>query len=111
MAQWEQKRAFLFSHPRTASNLLQRIFSGQPDWLVSDYLFFDAFQYTRDAFDEVSMPLNEAPISTRVEHKCFVKDGLANLEKLLSQSNQGCKLFLGLLFIVRGFGKEKTHRI
>lgn len=78
MKPWEQKRVFLFSHPRTASNLFIRLVSGQPDWETSDYLFFDSFQYTRDAFDGVT--LEDVPESSREEHQSLVENGHRQLE-------------------------------
>ncbi|KAF7195489.1 hypothetical protein HII31_03083 [Pseudocercospora fuligena] len=84
MARWQQKRAFLFSHPRTASNLFTRILSGQSDWQVSDYLFFDAFQYTRDAFDGIS--LDDAADATRQEHTSLVGQGYKQLEAVMCSS-------------------------
>ncbi|KAK4635689.1 Pyrrolopyrazine biosynthesis cluster protein F [Fulvia fulva] len=84
MGQWQQNRAFLFSHPRTASNLLTRMLSAQPDWQVSDYLFFDAFQYTRDAFWGVD--LDDAPVSARQEHDKLMDQGHERLGEVLCSS-------------------------
>ncbi|CZT21422.1 uncharacterized protein RCC_07285 [Ramularia collo-cygni] len=81
MKPWEQKRVFLFSHPRTASNLLVRLLSNQPDWETSDYLFFDAFQYTRDAFD--GLELEDVPETARAEHSDLIEQGHQKLENFV----------------------------
>jgi hypothetical protein len=86
MAEWGQKRAFLFSHPRTASNLLTRILSDQPDWQVADYLFFDAFQYTRDAFS--GRRLEDVPRVSREEHAELISNAQEQLKAALQVANE-----------------------
>lgn len=41
---------FLFSHPRTASNLVTRLLSAQPGWIQTEYHFQDAFQFARKSY-------------------------------------------------------------
>lgn len=87
---WQQRRAFLFSHPRTCSNLLTRILSSQPEWTTSDYLFFDAFQYTRDAFAGVH--LEQVPESEREKHQDLVNNGFESLEDALKVSQENVRV-------------------
>lgn len=41
---------FFFPHTRTASHVLCRLLSKQPDWTQSNYHFFTAFNFARDKF-------------------------------------------------------------
>lgn len=50
--QWMQRRVFLFSHPRTASNLLIRMLSGQSGWQITTYHFLERFQFLRETLDD-----------------------------------------------------------
>ncbi|KIM77505.1 hypothetical protein PILCRDRAFT_825279 [Piloderma croceum F 1598] len=45
----QHHRIFIFSHPRTASNLFKRLFENHPDLSITDYTFFDAFLYGPEA--------------------------------------------------------------
>ncbi|KAF2758771.1 hypothetical protein EJ05DRAFT_510657 [Pseudovirgaria hyperparasitica] len=81
---WDQKRVFLFSHPRTASNLLTRILSKQPDWNISDYIFFDAHQYTRDTFDGIA--LEKVSRATWAEHTKLINHGHNHLHTFVRDS-------------------------
>lgn len=92
MKPWEQKRIFLFSHPRTASNLFIRLLSAQPDWETSDYLFFDSFQYTRDAFN--GFAFRNLPEAVRREHKSLVDRGHCQLEKFIHSAMNHVSRFL-----------------
>lgn len=62
---WVQRRAFLFSHPRTASNLLTRMLSGQSQWRITEYHFFDAFHFGRANFDDIE---EEAKLEADKKH-------------------------------------------
>ncbi|KJZ74635.1 hypothetical protein HIM_05985 [Hirsutella minnesotensis 3608] len=44
-----RRDVFLFSHPRTASNLVTHLLSQQPGWAQSEYHFRRAFHYARRA--------------------------------------------------------------
>jgi hypothetical protein len=79
---WAQRRAFLFSHSRTASNLLTRILSGQSDWCISDYHFFQAFQYARTNFNDVKDPDSLAE-NLKVEHDALLQQGHEKLEQAM----------------------------
>lgn len=46
-----QPDVFLFSHSRTASNLLCRLLSEQPGWIQSEYHYQDAFIWARKSFN------------------------------------------------------------
>ncbi|KAK2871817.1 hypothetical protein FQN49_002793 [Arthroderma sp. PD_2] len=46
-----RKDLFLFSHIRTASNLLYRLLSNQPGWTQSKNHFTDAFLYAKECFN------------------------------------------------------------
>ena len=39
----EHSRIFIFTHPRTASNLFMRLFESHPDLSVTKYIFNDTF--------------------------------------------------------------------
>jgi hypothetical protein len=84
---WTQRRAFLFSHPRTASNLLTRILSGQPNWCISDYHFFDAFQYARNNFNGIEHP-DELAGDVRAEHGALLRQGHESLAQVLASAAQ-----------------------
>ncbi|KAK5996009.1 Pyrrolopyrazine biosynthesis cluster protein F [Cladobotryum mycophilum] len=45
----QRRDIFLFSHPRTVSNLLCRLLSNQPGWSQSDYHFLKAFSFMRNS--------------------------------------------------------------
>lgn len=65
--------------------MLTRILSAQPEWDVADYFFFDAFQYTRDAFDGKSIE-DVSPGSWK-EHESLLKEGHERLEGFLEKSD------------------------
>lgn len=46
-----RRDVFLFSHPRTASNLLCHLLSNQPGWVETKYHFAGAFDLTREGLD------------------------------------------------------------
>jgi hypothetical protein len=84
---WTQRRAFLFSHPRTASNLLTRILSGQMSWCISDYHFFDAFQYARNNFNVIEHPDQPAE-DVRAEHGALLRKGHEQLAQAMASAAQ-----------------------
>lgn len=92
MRPWKQKRVFLFSHPRTASNLFIRLLSDQPEWAISDYLFFDSFQYTRSAFDGAA--LEDVPKAARAEHEDLVEKGRHQLEEFIGSAKEQVTIVL-----------------
>lgn len=47
-----RRNVHVFSHPRTASNLLCHLLSNQPGWTEAKYHFAPAFDLTRKSLDE-----------------------------------------------------------
>jgi hypothetical protein len=84
MAEWKQKRVFLFSHPRTASNLVTRILSAQLDWDVAGYCFFDAFLYSQKNF--AGKELETIPESLWEKHASLIEAGHKKMVEFFEQS-------------------------
>ncbi|KAK3191507.1 hypothetical protein K4F52_002322 [Lecanicillium sp. MT-2017a] len=70
---------FLFSHPRTASNLLCRLLSDQPGWAQSSYHFADAFTFARKSFNWA--PYEDITSEQRQEFENLLQKGLSKLEQ------------------------------
>lgn len=77
--EWVQRRAFLFSHPRTASNLLTRMLSGQTQWRIANYQFFDAFHYGREHFSDVRK-MDDVEADKRSRHDILIEQGRRKLK-------------------------------
>ncbi|KAK2865067.1 hypothetical protein FQN49_003945 [Arthroderma sp. PD_2] len=70
---------FLFSHARTASNLLCRLLSDQPGFMQSEYHFQPAFLFARKSFDWG--PLTDITDEQRREFDELHQEGMNNLQK------------------------------
>ena len=71
---------FLFSHPRTASNLLCRLLSDQPGWIQSEYHFQDAFKFARKSFNWG--PITDITHEQRQEFEHLLQRGFNKLQQV-----------------------------
>lgn len=69
---------FLFSTPRTLSNLLVKLLSDQPEWRYGTYYFHDALKYLKFTLGRIS--LEEATISQRQEYNDLLEQGFAKFQ-------------------------------
>lgn len=81
---WEQKRAYLFSHPRTTTNLLLRMLSGQSEWNLDGYFFYDAFIYAREKIAASS--LDDVPQAAWGHYKSLREDALQRTHSILEEA-------------------------
>ncbi|CEJ92241.1 hypothetical protein VHEMI07901 [[Torrubiella] hemipterigena] len=73
-----RRDVFLFSHPRTASNLLCHLLSNQPGWVETKYHFAGAFDLTRAGLD--NGPLGALDTEKRKELDEAMSSGMQALE-------------------------------
>ncbi|SMQ51363.1 unnamed protein product [Zymoseptoria tritici ST99CH_3D7] len=83
-AQWEQKRAYLFSHPRTTTNLLLRMLSGQSEWDLDGYFLYDAFIYARATI--AASPLDDVPQAAWDHYNSLREDALQRTHSILEEA-------------------------
>lgn len=83
--EWVQRRVFLFSHPRTASNLLTRMLSGQSEWHITDYHFFGAFHFGRENFKDVS-GIAELEADKRDQYDALMDEARRRLESSMEDA-------------------------
>ncbi len=79
-----RKDAFLFSSPRTLSNLLCHMLSAQPGWAQASYHYHDAFLYAFKEFvkgPEFVTPEVEAEVNKRLE------DGFQNMKSDMDKAH------------------------
>ncbi len=72
---------FLFSHPRTASNLLSRLLSDQPGWVQTEYHFQSTFIFAEKALNRT--PITEFTDEQRSEYGEMLKQGMESLDQAL----------------------------
>ncbi|SMY25003.1 unnamed protein product [Zymoseptoria tritici ST99CH_1A5] len=83
-AHWKQKRAYLFSHPRTTTNLLLRMLSGQSEWDLDGYFFYDAFIYAREKIAASS--LDDVPQAAWDHYHSLREDALQRTHSFLEEA-------------------------
>jgi hypothetical protein len=70
---------FLFSHPRTASNLLSRLLSDQPGWVQTEYHWQTTFMFAEKTFHHV--PITEFTEEQRHEYGSMLQSGMESFDK------------------------------
>lgn len=69
---------FLFSHPRSLSNLLVKLIGDQPHWKYGTYHFHDAYKYLK--FTLCKTPFDEASPQQQKEYHDLLHQGFVRLE-------------------------------
>ncbi|KFY08125.1 hypothetical protein V492_06524 [Pseudogymnoascus sp. VKM F-4246] len=88
-----ERDVFLFSHPRTASNLLCRLLSDQPGWIQSEYHFFDAYQFIRKSFNWG--PITGITNEQRQKFEDLLQRGFVELQQVRAATKaEGKRLFV-----------------
>lgn len=77
--QSRRRHVFLFTHPRTASNLLCRLLSDQPNWMQAEYHFRNAFTFARRSFNWG--PVIDIDEEQRVTFANLLQDGYNELQQ------------------------------
>lgn len=80
MGRASHRDIFLFSHPRTLSNLLCRLLSHQPGWSQSAYHFDDPSEFAIKSFGWG--PLSEAAPEQRQEFTRLVQASIDKLQEI-----------------------------
>lgn len=70
---------FLFSHPRTASNLLARLLSDQPGWVQADYHFQSTFIFAEKTLNRT--PITQLSDEQRSMYREMLCQGMETLAK------------------------------
>lgn len=78
-------RVFLFSHPRTASNLLVKLLSGQHGWAYDEYNFISPYLYAHSTVKD-SASLSDH--STWTEYTQMRTSALEKLESFFLDAEQ-----------------------
>lgn len=73
----KRRDVFLFSHPRTASNLLCHLLSDQPGWIQAHYHFETAFKFIRKSLDQG--PITDISREQYQQLQDLLSEGVAKL--------------------------------
>lgn len=83
---WKQRRFFLFSHPRTMSNLLGRILESAPELDQCSYNFQDASMFIRGLLEKWT--LDEINDESWSKHTDLMEKGHASLQASILEAGQ-----------------------
>jgi len=98
-SQWVQQRVFLFSHPRTASNLLMQMLSGQSQWQVASYHHLDSFQFLRETAKHAK-DMAELGADVEERHDMLLRQAREKLqESLESAAREVRDLFFSIICV------------
>jgi hypothetical protein len=98
----QHPRLFIFTHPRTASNLFMRLFENHPDLSITDYTFFQAYTSGPECLSP-GRSLQTLAQSGRLTPDATYQNGFNQLQKFIADAEAAGKIpFIKehLLFII-----------